>query len=707
MRRISLVLVVFFFNAPLRPVFTPTGFVGVPLCYLFPSESPSPSSPQEKPFLRTFSIGAPHRYRIRLTVRSELEGRRPVSIGSQTYVEPLTASAESSISWRDSRRVLSLNADGSAEFEETLDEFAMTNNVCEGTDAEKKKLCDALASTLSAWTASRTLRYRETPAGQLLGLDRAGVPPLGENAPPLLTLWLLRALRPTVALPSKPLAFGQPWQEPRAVQLEAWSDVRGAETGEWLETSGASEPAVRLHLVQQISGSVAQGADLHEAGAAQARFHAESLSTLSLLDARLLAAERSALRELSWTLESVPGLPEPQRFRARLSVQVQIEDCRNTACLAAPMSQGFASPPFLVMLSEAKHLSSVGSPRPTHSMLASPAHSGSPLPEFQISNFEFRSSNLEPQTSASTSPQHFPSAPHFTPGQTLRYLIESHTRTESRSSGAISDPQAPKSAEVSLTARIRLEVLSVTQASPNHPGQVRLRSTYEKLTSNTKTDQSDPTAAQPQPRFSALEGKSLEFTLRDDGTLRDVQGLEAVFPEDQSIVRDWLEQFARGIGPPKVGIAPGRHWSSEEPLTGFTPLLGLVRRNALAYLRDAPCPAARLLDAEKTEAVPTGDVCAVIQTRSELFQRKKFRDPTPDEYRRRGLRTSGRASGSGESLAYVSLRSGLVVDASHNSAEDMDLTISNRQLGTEMRYSIRVRTESNIVLLVESPARQR
>jgi hypothetical protein len=40
------------------------------------------------------------------------------------------------------------------------------------------------------------------------------------------------------------------------------------------------------------------------------------------------------MREISRTLEAVPGLPDPQRFRAKLSVQVQIEDCNDNPCRA-------------------------------------------------------------------------------------------------------------------------------------------------------------------------------------------------------------------------------------------------------------------------------------------------------------------------------------------------------------------------------------
>ena len=298
---------------------------GVLLCGALPA--------QERQFERSFSIGAAHVYRVRLTLRSELEGQRPLPIGSKTYVEPFSRSAEVILSWRATSRVTAVTEDGAAAIEEVLDEFDAPQLHVEPADDEARKISAALAEAVQPWTVLRTLRYRETPAGQLMALPPEGVPALGENAPPLLTLWLLRALRPAVTLPGKPIVFGERWQEPRAAKLANWSNVRGIESGEWLDASGAAEPAVRLHIVQQISGEVAAGADMPEAGVAQARFHAESLTTLALLDGRVLSAERSAVREISRTLEGVPGLPDPQRFRARLSVQVQIEDCNDNPCL--------------------------------------------------------------------------------------------------------------------------------------------------------------------------------------------------------------------------------------------------------------------------------------------------------------------------------------------------------------------------------------
>ncbi len=292
----------------------------------------STASAQERQLERSFSVGAPHVYRVRLTLRSELEGQRAVSTGASAYAEHFSRSAEVTLSWRATSRVTAVAEDGAAQIEEALAEFDVGQFRADpATDDEAKKLSAALADVAQRWSVPRTLHYRETPAGQLSTLPPEGVPALGEEAPPLLTLWLLRALRPAVTLPGKPIVFGERWEQPRSAKLDNWMNVRGIESGEWLDAGGA-EPAVRLHVVQQISGSVASGADRPEASAAQASFHAESLTTLALLDGRVLAADRSAVREIVRTLDAVPGLTEPPRFRARLSVQVQIEDCNDNPC---------------------------------------------------------------------------------------------------------------------------------------------------------------------------------------------------------------------------------------------------------------------------------------------------------------------------------------------------------------------------------------
>jgi hypothetical protein len=296
---------------------------------------------QDRQLERSFSVGAAHVYRVRLTLRSELEGQHPVSVGEQAYsVEPFSRSAEVTLSWRATSRVTAVTDDGAALLEEVLDEFdAPQFRIEPAGDDDAKKLSDALVASVQPWSIPRTLRYRETSAGQLIALPPEGVPALGEDAPPLLTLWLLRALRPAVTLPGKPILFGERWQEPRSAKLDNWANVRGIESGEWLDAPGFREPAVRLHGVQQISATAAGIGTIRISGMGpwQARFHAESLTTLALLDGRVLAAERSAMRELSMAVDAA-GAPLPIRFIVRLSVQVQLENCNDNPCLASGSS---------------------------------------------------------------------------------------------------------------------------------------------------------------------------------------------------------------------------------------------------------------------------------------------------------------------------------------------------------------------------------
>ncbi len=300
------------------------------------------AAPQDKPLQRTFTAGAIHSYHITLSVHSHVAGQQPVQIGAKAYVTPFSRGARNELRWTATRRVIAVGTDGSAELEETLDDFAGPDDsavpseekTAKPLEEETRKLGTALYGALTQWKERRTLRYRETHSGQLLDLKSDGAPLLGEAIPPVLTLWLLRALRPAVALPATPIRFGEPWKAPRTAQLPAWADVRGSESREWFEAQQASEPAVRLHIVQQLSGTVASGAEKPPEGTAEARFHSESLNTISLSDARLLGATRSATREITWRLAPVEGLPEPPEFRGSLFVEVFIQACDEIPCLS-------------------------------------------------------------------------------------------------------------------------------------------------------------------------------------------------------------------------------------------------------------------------------------------------------------------------------------------------------------------------------------
>jgi hypothetical protein len=303
-----------------------------------------PSLAQEAPITRVFTRGTGASYRVSLVVRSRLDGQRTEKIGDVTYAVPLTRSAECRISWRTTQRILEIAADGSARLEESLTGFEISSanppsvaGASPDLDKESAELSIALRETLASWGIARTLGYRQGPGGQLLELRADGGPVLAEPGSPLLTSWLVRALRPAAVLPARPLRIGDRWQEPRSTSIKNWKETSAMESGEWLEAPLNPGVAARLHLVQQIWGQTpAPGGE----GALEIRFHAESLSTVSLQDGSVLRATRSASQELVRVLGPVAGLPEPPRFRATLSVQVEIEGCDDASCSSTGSPSG-------------------------------------------------------------------------------------------------------------------------------------------------------------------------------------------------------------------------------------------------------------------------------------------------------------------------------------------------------------------------------
>jgi hypothetical protein len=185
-------------------------------------------------------------------------------------------------------------------------------------------------------------------------------------------------------------------------------------------------------------------------------------------------------------------------------------------------------------------------------------------------------------------------------------------------------------------------------------------------------------------------------------------------PQAATAARQWVAQIVTGASIPPGGIVPGQHWTSERPAES-APLAGIIWRTDSSYLRDEGCHAASA--STSGAAKPTAEAkppagagviadepCAVILTRLEMGQPKPLRDSTPEDFRKRGLRTSGTWRGSGESLNYISRRTGWVVSSSQTGTEEIDLTISSATEGSSVHYAGKVRSQSQILLLPEKSA---
>ena len=303
---------------------------------------------QNQPTLRIFRINNVSTFRTTLRIRTEIEGQKPTSIGTKTFLQPISGWLEQNISWQTTRKIIAINPDRSAEIEEQLSSFASADTTSDESENSKtKKLATDAESALTKWATPNTLHYRESRSGQISGVSADVIPPVDESAPRVLTAWLLRALRPTVALPARALNFGEHWQEPRTVQFAEWSAITASESGEWIAPpSGVrqrAEPTVKLQTTQEITGTVASGAEKSAEGNATAHFHAESLSTLALNDLRLMSASRSATRDILWTLAPVEGLEKAPQYRGRLFVEISIQVCDETPCTVGPGNSGNGS----------------------------------------------------------------------------------------------------------------------------------------------------------------------------------------------------------------------------------------------------------------------------------------------------------------------------------------------------------------------------
>ncbi len=289
--------------------------------------------------------------------------------------------------------------------------------------------------------------------------------------------------------------------------------------------------------------------------------------------------------------------------------------------------------------------------------------------------------------------------PQFAPGQTLHYQFEIRTSTSGQTTGPIADPEVASAFTQSATVLVRLDVLQVDPGAAGSMGRVRLRVTYEKVSVSTESDAYDPHAAAIEEQYHKLQGRSMEFTLEPNGRVGDLVGLDAILP-DASVAgtaQAWMTGLSAGAAFPRRGIAIGDKWSAEQPLTG-TPLEGVVWRTESTYLRNEPCRSG----APSPAPGVTQETCAVILTRFEIIQHRTRGDLTPEDYRRNGLRTSGKWRGTGEGLDSISLRTGFVTSVTQTSMQEMNFTISSAATPARLTYSGRVRSQSQVTLVLET-----
>lgn len=291
--------------------------------------------------------------------------------------------------------------------------------------------------------------------------------------------------------------------------------------------------------------------------------------------------------------------------------------------------------------------------------------------------------------------------PRLRAGEVFRYKIVSRAVTSANAQSVIVDPTAQGRSDVTVEALLRMEVLSVQPQGTR--ATIRLRTTWEQLGSSTQAGVPAPAEGANEMQRGSLEGKSIEFTLRPDGKVSDVSGLDSFLPEQQKAWRDWASQVSLASAYPDKGVQRGQKWKNMEAAEEPAAVKGLIWRRESAYVRDEPCRAMQLTLQGPAEGNGEPETCAVLLTTARLEQKSSPKDATPEEYRRHDLRTSGRVQGTSETISYVSLTSGLVVRITETGQQSLDITIAKADGSNKVHYKAEAKSRSQYLLVLESP----
>jgi hypothetical protein len=289
--------------------------------------------------------------------------------------------------------------------------------------------------------------------------------------------------------------------------------------------------------------------------------------------------------------------------------------------------------------------------------------------------------------------------PQFAEGATLRYRIETSTSSNEHNVTPVLNPEGASEYKQSTTLVLRLDVLQVLPATASSKRVVKFRATFEQASSNSQENAYAPTAAALDEAVEKLQGKSFEFSLDDASHLSDVQGLTPIAPDGDVAARvlSWVHVLFAPIALPENGIAVGQKWRNERAMSDL-PLAGLIWRNESSYLRDDSCAASS--GVKSVPGLGAKARCAVLLTRFTILRHGSDRsDATPETYLHNGLRTSGKWTGSGESLDAISLTSGLLVSSTQTATQDMDYEIRSAASGSTIRHLGHTTTQTEITLL--------
>jgi hypothetical protein len=292
--------------------------------------------------------------------------------------------------------------------------------------------------------------------------------------------------------------------------------------------------------------------------------------------------------------------------------------------------------------------------------------------------------------------------PKLQPGQTIIYLIRFQSDKSVKTESQVVAPLAPNAAQIDVHGLLRVEILDLQLTG----SKTTIHARGQFLTPDSGAWLNRPGEKKPvwDKQRANPNNKSIEFTISSEGSVNSVKGLDSLFPEQQQIWQQWVARFALAWTLPENGMKFGEKWKSEQAEHAGAPIAGLNWARESIYVRDEPCRTSQLSiigDVSASSGPP--DTCAVLLTTATLKQKSSSKDATPEDFKLHELRTMGTAKGANEIITYISLKSGLVVRATEETSQFMDVVVATADGSNRVHYNVDAKSHSEVLLVTETP----
>jgi hypothetical protein len=292
--------------------------------------------------------------------------------------------------------------------------------------------------------------------------------------------------------------------------------------------------------------------------------------------------------------------------------------------------------------------------------------------------------------------------PKLLSAQTITYLIRFQSDKTVKTESKVVAPMAPNAAQIDAHGLLRIEILDVQKTG----SKAAIHARGQFLTLDSGVWAKGPADKKPDWDKQRVDpnGKSIEFTISPDGSVNNVNGLDFLFPDQQQAWQQWLARFALAWTLPPEGVKSGEKWKSEQPEQAGALIAGLHWARVSTYVRDEPCQASQLsLMGDVSASSGPPETCAVLLTTATLKQQSSSKDTTPEDFKLHDLRTMGTAKGAGEIITYISLKSGLVVRATEETSQFMDVVVTTADGANRVHYNVDAKSHSEVLLVTETP----